>query len=78
MGSCTSSIAMSNIFFQDKKFQDNLSPPHEVKGGTRSACILAKYAKKVNVLDNFVTWIEKNALLIALALTQKVLNLSSF
>ena len=34
--------------------------------------------KKVNVLDNFVNWIEKNALLIALALTQNVLNLSYF
>ena len=35
--------------------------------------------KKVNVLDNFVTWIEKNALMsIALALTQNVLRLRLF
>ena len=35
-------------------------------------------SKNLNVLDNFVNWIEKNVLLIALALTQNVLNLSSF
>ena len=35
--------------------------------------------KKVNVLDNFVTWIEKNALIsIMLALTQNVLRLHLF
>ena len=48
-----------------------------IRQGNRSAHILASNVKEVLNSDNYVTWIEKNPMLIKLALVQDVLNVSS-
>ena len=48
-----------------------------IRQGNRSAHILASNVKEVLNSDNYVTWMEKNPMLIKSALVQDVLNVSS-
>ena len=45
--------------------------------GNKLAHLLAKFAKEIDNIDNYVTWIEKNSSLIESAIAHDVLNLSS-
>ena len=45
--------------------------------GNKLAHLLAKFAKEIDNIDNYVTWIEKNSSLIESAIAHDILNLSS-
>ena len=45
--------------------------------GNKPAHLLAKFAKEIDNIDNYVTWIEENPSLIESAIIYDVLNLFS-
>ena len=50
---------------------------HVNRQGNKLAHLLAKFAKEIDNIDNYVTWIEENSSLIESTIAHDVLNLSS-
>ena len=76
---CTPSMVVSNILVGIAyKLQDfrPVQVSHVKCQGNKPAHLLAKFAKEIDNIDNYVTWIEVNPSLIELAITHDVLNLS--
>ena len=79
LGLCTPMIVSNVLTSIACKFQDFRSVQvfHVKCQGNKLAHLLAKFVKKIDNIDNYVTWIEENALLIEFAIAHDVLNLSS-
>ena len=50
---------------------------HVKRQDSKPTHLLAKFAKKIDNIDNYVIWIEENPSLIESAIAHDILNLSS-
>ena len=67
LGLCTPPMTASNVpIGVDHKFKDfrSIQIFHVKRQDNKPAHLLAKFAKEINNIDNYVTWIEENSSLI--------------
>jgi len=80
LGLCAPPTIVSNVLTSIAyKFQDfrSVQVSHVKRQDNKSAYLLAKFAKEIDNIHSYVTWIEENPSLIESAITHDVLNLSS-
>ncbi|KAL0006603.1 hypothetical protein SO802_008105 [Lithocarpus litseifolius] len=78
-GQCTPPMVVSNVLVGIAyKLQDfrSIQVSRVKRRGNKPAHLMAKFAKEIDNIDNFVTWIKENLLLIELVIAYDILNLS--
>ena len=80
LGSYTPPMIVSNVLVGvAHKFQDfrSVQISHVKQQDNKLAHLLEKFAKEIDNIDNYVTWIEENPWLIESTVTHDILNLFS-